>query len=320
MSVNIAVLCGGDSPEREVSLRSGAGVARALADFGHDAVPVDLRSKGDFFALMKEDRPDFAFIALHGGWGEDGTIQAALNMAEIPFSGSGHESCALAMDKTASKALFRVRNVPTPKGVEVTAVGRRSDILQADALDALLARSGRLVVKPCSCGSPVGVSILKGTEKLREALDLAFRFDRRALVEEYIPGKELTVTVWEPEGRPEGLPVVEIRPKIGVYDYDSKYTPGATEYLVPAPLDETATRLVQEASVAAHDSLGCTVYSRVDLRMDSDGLPLVLEVNTAPGMTATSLVPKAAAAAGMSFGAFLDRVVRRSMECFEETR
>lgn len=318
--MRITVLSGGDSPEREVSLNSGAAVARALTEFGHDARAVDLTSSEDLFALLASDRPEFAFIALHGGWGEDGAVQAVLEMAGVPFSGAGHEACALAMDKAASKALFHWRKVPSPRELEVPR-GTSAEGLEGDGrLADLLERSGKLVVKPCSCGSTVGVSILQGTKGLQEALDLAFRFDRRALVEEYVPGKELTVTVWEPDGRTECLPVIEIRPKVGVYDYASKYTPGATEYLVPAPLSAEVTCRVQEASAAAHEALGCSVYSRVDLRMDEDDIPLVLEVNTAPGMTATSLVPKAAAAVGLSFGAFLDSVVRQSLDRFAELR
>ncbi len=318
--MKITVLYGGDSPEREVSLMSGAAVAKALTEFGHDTGAVDLTSREDLFALLANDRPDFAFIALHGGWGEDGTIQAVLDMADVPFSGTGHEACALAMDKAASKALFHWRRVPSPKELEVPSGTSASELSEGGRLAGLLERSGKLVVKPCGCGSTVGVSILQGTKGLQEALDLAFRFDRRALIEEYVPGKELTVTVWEPKGRAECLPVIEIRPRVGVYDYASKYTPGATEYLVPAPLNAAVTRRVQEASIAAHEALGCSVYSRVDLRMDEDDIPLVLEVNTAPGMTATSLVPKAAAAVGLNFGAFLDSVVRQSMERFKEVR
>jgi D-alanine-D-alanine ligase len=310
--MKIWVLHGGEGPEREVSLRSGAAVAAALSEGGYDVEPLDLRSREDASAFI-EKKNGFAFIALHGGWGEDGTLQAALEMAGIPFSGSRHASCALAMDKTASKALFRWRGIPVPKGIEVSRAGTGKDLFPEDSLKDLLLRSGRLVVKPCCSGSTVGVSILEGTSGLRDALEEGFRHDDRVLVEEYIPGREITVAVHERNGVPHCLPVIEIRPGGGFYDYGSKYTPGECEYLVPAPLPEHVRVLVEQASLGACEALGCRGYGRVDLRLDDDGRPVVLELNTVPGMTATSLVPKAAAAAGFSFGEFLGMVVESSL-------
>ncbi|HPE65509.1 MAG TPA: D-alanine--D-alanine ligase [Synergistales bacterium] len=309
----ITVLYGGEGPEREVSLRSGAAVTSAFAERGRDVTGADLRRKEDLFALLDEGNVEFAFIALHGGWGEDGTLQAALEMAGVPFSGSGHAACALAMDKTASKALFRWKGISVPKGIEVARGSGARDVLDDPRFHPLLERSGKLVVKPCCSGSTVGVSILSGTDRLAEALEDAFRYDPRVLVEEYVSGRELTVTVYEKEGVPRCLPVIEIQPVTGFYDYSSKYTPGASEYLVPAPLSEFVLRRVEAASLAAHAALGCAAYSRVDLRLDEEGFPSVLEVNTVPGMTATSLVPKAAAAAGISFGEFLEEVVESSL-------
>ncbi len=309
----ITVLYGGEGPEREVSLRSGAAVTSAFAERGRDVTAADLRRKEDLFALLDEGSVEFAFIALHGGWGEDGTLQAALEMAGVPFSGSGHAACALAMDKTASKALFRWKGISVPKGIEVVRGRGVRDLLDDPHMPALLERSGKLVVKPCCSGSTVGVSILTGTDRLAEALEDAFRYDPRVLVEEYVAGRELTVTVYEKDGVPRCLPVIEIQPVTGFYDYSSKYTPGASEYLVPAPLSEFVLRRVESASLAAHAALGCAAYGRVDLRLDEDGFPSVLEVNTVPGMTATSLVPKAAAAAGISFGEFLEEVVESSL-------
>ncbi len=309
----ITVLYGGEGSEREVSLRSGAAVTSAFAERGREVVAVDLRRKEDFLPLLREENVEFAFIALHGGWGEDGTIQAALEMAGIPFSGSGHAACALAMDKTASKALFRWKGVSVPKGIEVERGSGVRAVLDNPHFPPLLERCGKIVVKPCCSGSTVGVSILSGTDTLAEALEEAFAYDPRVLVEEYVPGRELTVTVHEKNGAPRCLPVIEIQPVTGFYDYSSKYTPGASEYLVPAPLSEYALRRVEQASLAAHAALGCSSYSRVDLRLDEEGFPSVLEVNTVPGMTATSLVPKAASAAGISFGEFLEEVVETSL-------
>ena len=312
--MKITVLCGGEGPEREVSLRSGLAVSEALSGQGHEVEARDLTKKEDVFEVFADTGGDiFAFIALHGGWGEDGTLQAALEMRGVPFSGSGHAACALAMDKTASKALFRWKGIAVPKGIEVER--GCADIAEDDPrMKALLERSGRLVVKPCCCGSTVGVSILDGGDHLEEGMEEAFRFDPRVIVEEYIPGRELTVTVWDPGEGPRCLPVIEILPVRGFYDYNSKYTPGECEYRVPAPLPEFLRRRVEETSLEAHRALGCTGYSRVDLRLGDDGLPVVLEVNTVPGMTATSLVPKAAAAAGVSFGQFLDGVILSSLQ------
>ena len=311
--MKITVLHGGEGPEREVSLRSGAAVAEALSGQGHEIVLADLRKKEDVFEVFAGKRGDiFAFIALHGGWGEDGTLQAALEMLGVPFSGSGHAACALAMDKTAGKALFRWKGIAVPKGIE--AARGCADVTEDDPrVKTLLERSGRLVVKPCCCGSTVGVSILEGGDHMEEAIEDAFRFDPRVIVEEYIPGRELTVTVWDRGKADLCLPVIEIQPRKKFYDYSSKYTPGECEYLVPAPLSEFARRRVEKASLEAHRALGCIGYSRVDLRLDDDGFPVVLEVNTVPGMTATSLVPKAAAAAGITFGEFLDGVILSSL-------
>lgn len=312
--MNITVLSGGEGPEREVSLRSGAAVAEALSGQGHEVGVSDLNKKEDIFEVFSSKKRDiFAFIALHGGWGEDGTLQAVLEMLGVPFSGSGHAACALAMDKTASKALFRWKGITVPKGIEAE---RGCAPVTGDdpRVKTLLEGSGRLVVKPCCCGSTVGVSILDGEEHLAEALEDAFRFDPRVIVEEYIPGRELTVTVWNREDADLCLPVIEIQPVKGFYDYTSKYTPGECEYRVPAPLPESVRRRVEKASLEAHRALGCTGYSRVDLRLAGDGFPVVLEVNTVPGMTATSLVPKAAAAAGITFGEFLDGVILSSRQ------
>ncbi len=311
MALKIWVLCGGEGDEREVSLNSGGAVAKALLEKGRDAELVDLRNRRDVRAFI-ERRDGFAFIALHGGWGEDGRLQAALEMAELPFSGSRHGACALAMDKTASKVLFRDRGLPVPEGVEVRRPSKDRELTDF-AVSKLLNRSGRLVVKPCRSGSTVGVSILDGARGLEGALEEALRHDERALVEEYIPGREITAAVFERQGETVCLPVIEIRPRGGFYDYGSKYTPGETEYIVPAPLPASVTAEVERVALGAYEALGCGAYARVDLRLDDEDRPFLLEVNTVPGMTATSLVPKAAAASGLSFGDFLVAVVEHSL-------
>lgn len=312
--MKITVLYGGEGPEREVSLKSGAAVAAAFAEGGRRVAAVDLVHKEDLPAILKQELVEFAFIALHGGWGEDGALQATLEMIGVPFSGSGHASCAIAMDKTASKALFRMKGIPTPGGIEVVQGAGVREVMEDPGFTPLLERCGKLVVKPCCAGSTVGVSILEGTDRLTEALDDAFAINPRALVEEYIPGRELTVTISERDGVPYCLPIIEIQPVAGFYDYSSKYTPGMSEYLIPAPLSDATTKAVESASLDAYAALGCASYGRVDLRLDDEGCPYVLEVNTVPGMTASSLVPKAAAAAGLSFSDFLEEVVLSSIE------
>lgn len=306
----VHVLYGGDSPEREVSLSSGRAVCRGLAEIGYEVVPFEMGSKGDMLSLLSGGKAEMAFIALHGGWGEDGRIQAGLEMAGIPFTGSPAAACFAAMDKELSRALFASMEVPHPRGAVLHRDRGRSEALLK--LSDCLSEWGDLIVKPSGCGSTVGVSRVCGKSGLADALDDAWRYDSKAIVEEFIPGRELTVAVMEEQGVPSVLPAVEIRPVSGFYSYDSKYTPGATEYLVPAELEKETAALVESAALLAHRCLGCRVYSRVDFRVDPQGRPYVLEVNTAPGMTSTSLVPKAARARGWSFPELLDRIVRES--------
>lgn len=307
----VHVLFGGDSPEREVSLSSGRAVCEGLALAGLDVVPFEMAGKEDVFRLLQSGCVEFAFIALHGGWGEDGTLQAALDLAGVPFSGSGPGACFCAMDKELSRALFASKGVPHPRGVVLERDLSRD--LPAEKLKNCLQAWGDLIVKPSGCGSTVGVTRVRKEIELMPALEEALRYDAKAIVEEFVPGRELTVTVMEEKGLPFALPAVEIVPTSGFYSYESKYTPGATEYLVPAPLENSVAREMARVAVEAHRCLGCRVYSRVDFRLDPEGRLFVLEANTAPGMTATSLVPKAARAQGWSFPELLERIVRESL-------
>ena len=302
-----AVLCGGDGAEREVSLRSGAAIHIALSEAGIPAERVDLTSLDQVKELAGFDR---AFIVMHGDWGEDGELQGRLEAAGIPYTGSGPEACALAMDKWRARGLFERAGLRVPKGRLLTS----GEVDPAALREAL---GPDIVVKPCRGGSTVGVSIVKRAtgEALEQAVDLARRsYDSDVLFEEYIEGRELTVAVWERDGAAEALPVIEIVPKAGFYDYANKYTSGATDYLVPAPLDPDAAARVAEAAVSAHTALGCRAYSRADFRLPPDGVPYILEINTAPGMTATSLVPKAAQAAGMSLSDFAARILQMAQK------
>lgn len=311
-TLKVAVLYGGDSPEREVSLSSGRAICSALLEAGVSVEPVEAGTSREMHEAVRLSRADVFFIALHGGWGEDGRLQAALDLMERPYTGSGPAACAMAMDKRVSKAIFAMDGVPTPRAEYIHAdpsVDEPSVERSAEAFR----RWGKVVVKPCCSGSTVGVTIVDSPDQMRYALEKAAGFDSSVIVEEYIPGREITVTIWEEGGKAIALPVVQIVPRSGFYTYEAKYTAGKTDYLCPAPLSPEEAERVRDASVAAHRSLGCSVYSRVDLRLTDEGEPFVLEVNTAPGMTATSLVPKSAAANGWNFPELARRIAESSL-------
>lgn len=305
----IVVACGGTSPEREVSLNSGEAVANGLIEAGYDVILEDVTSPRTFVEKWDKFAAEGTFIALHGGWGEDGRFQTCLDSYGIPYTGSGPEACMVGMDKNLAKLLFAQNNVPAPEGFIHTKDGE----CKGQGLE-LIKKYGSIIVKPNGGGSTVGVTMhIKTKDELLAGLELAWKEESRALVEAYIPGKEATVPVWEKEnGEVIALPVIEIRPKTGFYDYKNKYTHGNTEYICPATFSENTTKKMQEAAVNAYKCLGCRAYSRTDFRVTDDNEIFALEVNTAPGMTSTSLVPKAAKAAGISFPDFLDSIVKLS--------
>ncbi len=353
--MRVAVLYGGSSPERDVSLVTGRAVAGALAEVGHDVLLVD-PAMGDRPVGVQEaiaaasiggtppeptaetgraleavagsavSEADVVFVALHGGTGEDGTVQGLLELAGKRYTGSGVFSCALAMDKRASKLMFRVADVPTPDwrvvtGRTLSAASRRAgftnvapafpdDMRPEDAAVAAAELGGYpVVVKPNDQGSTVGLTVVQDETGLADAIRLAAGFSQHVLIETYIPGRELTVAVLDGEA----LPVVEIVPHGGLYDYESKYTVGRSEYTCPARLPGGVTAELGELALRAYAALACAGYARVDFRLDGDHAPSCLEVNTVPGMTATSLVPMAAAAAGMSFMRLTDRIVQLAL-------
>lgn len=315
--LRVDVICGGDSPEREVSLSSGHAVSEALAEWGFRVERKDVPSRSDALNVLTGSDAEVFFIALHGGWGEDGRLQAVLEFLGRPYTGSGPRACACAMDKILSKAVLRQAGVRTPPYRHFLSREREADDAEARKL---LERWGKVVVKPAGCGSTVGVSIVEDRRGFHDAVEHAFSFDNAVLAEKYIPGKEITVTVWHENNRVMAFPAVEIRPRKGFYTYEAKYVSGKTDYFCPAPLEEGAAKAVAEVSVKAHRALGCRGYSRVDLRLDPQGGPFVLEVNTAPGMTSTSLVPKAAAALGWSFPELCGRIVSGSIEAAKKGR
>lgn len=290
---SVAVILGGKSAEREISLTTGRAIAQALRALGHRVEEID--AAGDLVASLRALSPDAAFIALHGRWGEDGTVQGLLEMMSIPYTGSGVAASALAMDKGLTKAMFSARGVPTP----------RYQLLLPGEGERDIRLLPPFVVKPPREGSTIGISIVKNPAGIVAALDEARRYSKEVLVEEFIDGRELTVGVLD--SRP--LPIVEITPESGFYDFASKYTPGRTSYTCPALLGETEAASVSGAGLKAYEALGCSGAARVDVLLDRSGKPWVIEVNTIPGMTPTSLLPKAAAAAGIDFGALVETML-----------
>ncbi len=294
--LKIVVLMGGFSAEREVSLRSGRAVAEALRSRNHRVIEYDLRDEN----WQLPEGIDVVFLALHGTYGEDGTVQAVLEKMGIPYTGSGPEASRLAFNKVLTKKRCIECGVLTPRYVVVTdPQARLPDSLELP-----------VVVKPVRQGSSVGVKFVEQHNQWYEALAEAFKYDTEVLVEERVFGREVTVGILE--GRP--LPVIEIKPRSGRYDYASKYTLGATEYVCPAAFDSETTARIQGVALTVFNAIGCRDYARVDMIVRDDGKPYFLEINTLPGMTATSLFPKAAAAAGISYPELCERMVRLALK------
>jgi D-alanine-D-alanine ligase len=281
--VNITVLLGGPSAEREVSLSSGAAVATALRSAGHSVTELDPQ-QGHF---NLPPRTDVVFLALHGTYGEDGTVQSQLEALGVPYTGCGPEASRIAFDKVLTKQCCLKAGVPTA----------RFHLLTSAAEPWPEGWQPPVVLKPARQGSSVGLQFVDLPGDWPRALAEAFRFDSEVLMEEKIAGRETTVAILDGKA----LPVVEVRPRNGRYDYENKYTAGRTEYLCPAPLDQEATGRLQAAAIGAFHAVGARDYARIDIILDAAGVPVVLEVNTLPGMTETSLLPKAAAAAGLSY-------------------
>lgn len=330
----IAVLFGGASEEREVSLASGSAVVRALRSLGHDVLAVDsargllsqaecdrllaagvapappdetqltaLRKDGPALLSMTDDlrTADVVFVALHGGSGEDGTVQAMLDLIDIPYTGSGHMGSAYAMDKDIAKRLFRSAGIPTPAWL-MTPVSARSvgETLGYPA-----------IVKPSKQGSTVGLSLVHRPSQLQDAVDLASRFDDEVMVEQFVAGRELTVGVLD--SGPLTVGEIRLRDKGAVFDYAAKYQEGGAEEVFPADVPPDVTRQAQDLAMRAHRALKLSGYSRVDFRLAEDGGLWCLEVNTAPGLTRTSLLPQSAQAAGMSFSTLCEHICQNAI-------
>lgn len=305
--LRVAVLLGGSSSERPVSLKSGGAVLHHLDQARYQALPLD--PSIDLVRLIQEAATiDVALVMLHGRGGEDGSVQGLLDLLGIPYQCAGVLGCALAMDKPMAKDRFRLAGLPVAPDL----VLRRGD---PDPAARVLAGLGLpVVVKPAREGSSFGITVVRQEADLAPALTAAFNLDAVVLVEKFLAGREVTVAVLGNE-QLQALPLVEIIPgdKYCFFDYEAKYTPGASREICPAPLDEATTRLVQELGLKAHQALGLKGYSRSDFILGDSG-PVLLETNTIPGMTETSLLPQAAAAAGLDFPALLDRLIQLALE------
>ena len=295
----IGVLYGGQSAEREISLKSGHAVLNALRGIGADAVGID--AGPDVAFQLKKNRITFAYITLHGPLGEDGTMQGLLEVMGRPYCGCGVLASALAMDKIATKRMLDSQKLPTP---------RWQTVVRGEVVPKLFCPSAKnkVVIKPASQGSAIGISIVDKKKDLLPAFAAAFRFDSRVLVERYIAGTEITVGVLGDQL----LPVVEIVPRGTFYDYASKYQPGQSTHLIPPRLSQPAIRRAQKLALAVFRLLGCRAMARIDMIVDAHGRSWVLEVNTLPGMTETSLYPEAARAAGISFSDLVLKVIECS--------
>lgn len=333
--MKIVVLMGGDSTEREVSLVSGDQITQALLEIGHEVIKIDPSAtkkeqtelnqtdqhwigidypdfetlplhRGSMYAknilIVKRLNVDVVFNALHGGKGENGIIQGMLDAAEIPYTGSGRIASMLSMEKDLSKQFFRMNHLPTPAGL----VLESKNNLMKNSLKKLKFPQ---VVKPSNQGSTIGLHIINEYTELEAAVEDSFRYGPKVIVEEYIAGREITVTIL----KEKAYPIVEIVPKHGLYDYECKYSSGMSEYIVPAAIGKKLTQKIQEIALKAHQILGCQGYSRADLRLSTDNHPYILEVNTLPGMTGTSLVPKSVKAAGIKFTELIELILEAAL-------
>jgi D-alanine-D-alanine ligase len=316
MKEKIAVLMGGRSLEREVSLRSGERVFRALEESGYRPLGLDVTP--ELVETLRAERPDAVYIALHGKFGEDGTVQEVLEFLGIPYTGPGVVASALAWDKSLSKRLFRRAGIPTPAWVTFTSDAFK-EMGAASALDLVSDAVGGfpVVVKPTKQGSALGLAKVEGAQGLADALLSALSYGEAAIVERWVEGRELAVSVLDGPDGTLVLPAVEMVAKSGLFDYTAAYTAGATDYYCPARLSEEAAAEVRRLAAACHTLLGCRDVSRADMVVDSRGDPFVLEVNTSPGMTETSLLPMAADAAGIDFQHVVDRLVRSALDRIE---
>ena len=312
MSVNpqetrVALLAGGTSGEREISLKSGDGVEKALEEAGFQVTRLDPANKQDLNRLISDDF-DVAFLTLHGKGGEDGVIQGFLELIGMPYTGSGVLASATAMDKNRAKTVYEAAGIPVIPGVAL----RSTDPVD---LDAIKQKTGvPCVVKPATEGSSLGLRIVQDEKDLKEAIDYVFTVDDAIVIEKFVAGTETTVAVLGNDD-PEALPVIEIVPLAAdTYDFESKYAPGGCQHVIPARLDDATTAKLQQLAKQAHAALGCRGVSRTDFIVDDQGNPWILETNTLPGMTATSLLPDTAGHVGYTYPALCTKLIELALE------
>jgi D-alanine-D-alanine ligase len=341
--LKVAVLMGGMSSERAISLSTGKMILESLDKSKYDVIPIDAAmiaggvqknlpgSDTEIAAVAEAERAlakigplqpvsdtvslpdgpvDVAFIALHGRFGEDGTIQGMLELLGIPYTGSGVLASALAMDKIMCKRVLKSAGVPVPESVDLF---RHSELSKTDIISLTESFGFPLMVKPSRQGSTIGMSKVESAGDLAHAVEEAFKYDSQVLIEQFVTGTEITVGLLG-NSDPVALPIVEIVPAKGFYDYEAKYTPGATEEIVPARISEKAAEKARKLALMSHTALGCSGMSRVDMIVTEEGDIVVLEVNTIPGMTPTSLLPTAAKAAGIEFPELLDKLIQLALE------
>jgi D-alanine-D-alanine ligase len=305
----VAVLKGGRSLERQVSLKSGARVQDALERVGHDVIAIDVGP--DLVQRLTDEQPEVAFVALHGRDGEDGTIQELLEVMGIPYTGSGVSACIRAADKVLAKHAMRDAGIPTPDFYAFNETAFK-ELGAAQALPEIEERlSFPIVVKPAGQGSALGIKFARTAADVPSALVAAFSYDRKVLLERHVVGRDLAVSIIDENGGPRPLPIVEAVPREeDFYDFEARYEIGRTEFVCPASLDEAVAQRASELAVQVYELLGCSGFGRVDLMLsDDDGELYVLEANAIPGLTETSLLPQAADAAGITFDELVSRIV-----------
>ncbi|HEY3375528.1 MAG TPA: D-alanine--D-alanine ligase [Candidatus Aquicultor sp.] len=308
MSKKVAVLMGGRSAEREISLLTGEQIYNALILKGYDTVKVELNERvGQTLLALK---PAVVFIALHGRFGEDGTVQGMLEILDLPYTGSGVLASAIGINKAISKRIFESAGITTPR---FSVISKQAYSLSTDMLTEAMREVGLpVVVKPVCEGSTIGMSIVDNEGELAGAIETAFLYDDEVVLEQFVTGTEITVGILGNE--PQALPTLEVETTTGFYDYKTKYTAGLSKHIIPARIPEEQQQQAQEMAIKAHNAIGCRGFSRVDIIVGGDGTPYVLEINTIPGMTNLSLFPDAARAGGYEFPELVSYIVELALD------
>ncbi len=311
MREKIAVLMGGRSLEREVSLKSGHRVTEALREMNHPVVQLDIDE--NLVDNLRKEVPDLAYIALHGKYGEDGVVQELLEIMGIPYTGPGVFSSIVGFDKAISKEIFMLGGIPTPPFYALS-LGAFKEMGAPGVLGDIVKKLGLpLIVKPARQGSALGIKYVKTVEELPQTLIGALSYDYKVVIEKFIKGTEVAVSLLGNDN-PQILPIVEIVPHKEFFDFESMYTLGATNYFIPARISEELKQKVEDTALKVHRALNCRDISRVDMIISADGTPYVLELNISPGMTETSLLPMAAEAAGISFPELVEKIVQMALK------